>query len=268
MRRVGRRVLWLVTCLVASGGAAYAWGASAEERFAEAQSRFEAAQKRLAEGEADSIEARRAFHQAAQGFASIAANGVETVNLCVNAGNAYHFAGDNARALLWYARAEKLANTPEVRSGLATLRRLVGAEPRRPEKMSIGRVLMFWHYDLSRRTKQIFMLATYPLGCVLLLAGLMSRRRSLVRVAVAFMMLGGVIGLSEVVTEIAPPAPWAVVLEPSQGRSGNGPGYSVVASSIGAGQEVRIVDVRPGWVQIEMPTGLRCWVQAENCERI
>ena len=208
------------------------------------------------------------FHEAAGRFAAIAADGAASVNLCVNAGNAYHFAGDNARGLLWYLRAERLGNTPEVRAGLATLRRACNGEPRPPDRTSIGRVLMFWHYDLSRRTKQVFMLATYPLGCALLLAGLMSRRRALIRLAVAFMVLGGAMGFSDVVTAAAPPAPWAVVLEAAQGRSGNGPAYSVVAPSIPAGQEVRMIEVRSDWVEIEMPSGLRCWLPAESCEPV
>ncbi len=257
----------LVVLVVASGGAR-AWGASAEERFAEAQSLFESAQKQLAAEQGDSIEARRMFHEAARRFAAIAADGTTSVNLCVNAGNAYHFAGDSARGLLWYLRAEKLANTPEVRAGLATLRRACNAEPRPPERTSIGRVLMFWHYDLSRRTKQVLLLATYPIGCAFLLAGLMSRRRVLIRLAVAFLTVGGAMGVSDVVTAVAPPAPWAVVLEPAQGRSGNGSAYSVVAPSISAGQEVRMIEMRSDWVEIEMPSGLRCWVAAESCERM
>ena len=268
MKRMGRlRSLVLVALAMASGGVR-AWGASAEERFAEAQALFETAQKQLASDKGDSIEARRLFREAAGKFAAIADDGVSSVNLCVNTGNAYHFAGDNPRALLWYLRAEKLANTPEVRAGLATLRRMCNAEQRPPERTSIGRVLMFWHYDLSPWAKQVFLLAVYPIGCVLLFAGLMARRRALTRLAVALIVLGGVMGVSEVVNAIAPPAQWAVVLSPSQGRSGDAPTYSIVAPAVAAGQEARIIETRPAWVQIEMPSGLRCWLPAEDCERV
>ncbi|MDM8008840.1 MAG: hypothetical protein QUV05_22100 [Phycisphaerae bacterium] len=266
---ISRSSFVLFVALVAVCGGARAWGVSPEERFAEAQALFEAAQKRVAEEKADPVEAQRMFHEAAGRFAAIAADGVASVNLFVNTANAYHFAGDNARALLWYLRAEKLANTPEVRSGLATLRRIINAEPRPPERTSIGRVLMFWHYDLSRWTKQVFMLVTYPLGCGLLLAGLMIRRRRvLLRLAVAFMLIGGVMGVSDLVTATAPPAPWAVVLEPGEGRSGNGPAYSVVVPSVRMGQEVRIIERRSDWVRVEMPSGVRCWLPAEACEPV
>jgi len=266
---ISRSSFLLLVALVAACGGARAWGASPEERFAEAQALFEAAQKRLADEKADPVEAQRMFHEAAGKFVAIAADGVGSVNLCVNTANAYYFAGDNARALLWYLRAEKLANTPEVRSGLATIRRIINAEPRPPERTSIGRVLMFWHYDLSRWTKQIFMLVTYPLGCGLLFAGLMIRRRRvLLRLAVAFLVLGGLLGVSDVVTAIAPPAPWAVVLESGQGRSGNGPAYSVIVPSVRMGQEVRIIERRSDWVRVEMPSGVRCWLPAETCEPV
>ena len=147
--------------------------------------------------------------------------------------------------------------------------RIINAEPRPPERTSIGRVLMFWHYDLSRWTKQIFMLVTYPLGCGLLFAGLMIRRRRvLLRLAVAFLVLGGLLGVSDVVTAIAPPAPWAVVLESGQGRSGNGPAYSVIVPSVRMGQEVRIIERRSDWARVEMPSGVRCWLPAETCEPV
>ncbi|MGQ9649129.1 MAG: hypothetical protein ACUVXJ_03385 [Phycisphaerae bacterium] len=266
-RRRRLRSLTLVVLVVASSGLC-AWGASAEERFTEAQALFEAAQRRLAEDKADPVEAKRMFHEAAGRFAGIVADGVASVNLCVNTGNAYHFAGDDARALLWYLRAEKLANTPEVRSGLATLRRIINAEPRPAERTSIGRVLMFWHYDLSRRTKQVLMLATYPIGCGLLLTGLMSRRRVLLRLAMTFMFVGAVVGVSDLVTAMVPPAPWAVVLEPCEGRSGNGLAYSVIVPSVRMGQEVRIIERRPDWVRVEMPSGVRCWLPAETCEAV
>ncbi|HPD28364.1 MAG TPA: hypothetical protein PLL20_00100 [Phycisphaerae bacterium] len=268
MTWISRSCFVLLVAFAAASGGARARGASAEERFAEAQALFEAAQKRLAEEKSDPVEARRMFHEAAGRFAGIAAEGVASVNLCVNTGNAYHFAGDNARALLWYLRAEKLANTPEVRSGLATLRRIINAEPRPPERTSIGRVLMFWHYDLSRRTKQVLMLATYPIGCGLLLAGLMSRRRVLLRLAVTFMLMGGVVGVSDLMTAMIPPAPWAVVVEPGEGRSGNGSAYSVIVPSVRMGQEVRIIERRPDWVRVEMPSGVRCWLPAETCEAV
>ncbi len=264
------RDLWpltLIALVVASGGAR-ASGASAEERFAEAQALFETAQKQVTADGADSIEARRLFRMAAEKLAAIAADGLASVNLCVNTGNAYHFAGDNPRALLWYLRAEKIANTPEVRAGLATLRRLCNAEERPPERMSIGRVLMFWHYDLSAWTKQVFLLAVYPAGCALLLAGLMTRRRALTRLAVALIVIGGIMGVSSAAIAIRPPVPWGVVVAASEGRSGDGPAYSIVVPSIVAGQEVRILETRSDWMQVEMPSGRRCWLPAEDCEPV
>jgi hypothetical protein len=263
-----RSILLTLICLVVANGDLRARGASVEDRFAEAQAIFETAQKQVAADGGDSIEARRLFREAADKFAAIAADGFTSVNLCVNTGNAYHFAGDTSRALLWYLRAEKIANTPEVRAGLATLRRLCNAEQRPPERTSIGRVLMFWHYDLSAWTKQVFLLAVYPAGCALLLAGLMTRRRALTRLAIALIVVGGIMGVSNAATAIWPPAPWGVVVAQSEGRSGDGPAYSVVAPSIVVGQEVRIIEARPNWVQVEMPSGQRCWLPAEDCEPV
>jgi hypothetical protein len=246
-----------------------ALAATAEQRFAEAQATFDAAQKQLAGPAGDTVEVRRAFHDAAAAFAEIAGEGVASVNLYINTGNAYHFAGDNARALLWYLRAEKLSNTAATRAGLASLRRACNAEQRPPERTSIGRVLMFWHYDFSRRTKQILALTFYPAGCLLMLIGLLTRRRRVwIRLGVALMVLGGTLGVSDLTTAWSPAKPWGVIVESTEGRAGNGAGYSVVVPAIVPGQELRILESRENWTSVELPSGPQCWVPADSCEPV
>jgi len=242
---------------------------SVEQRFAEAQRRFEAAQAKRGEAGGDALAARRAFREAGEQFAALAREGVSSANLCVNAGNAYHFAGDEPRALLWYLRAAGLANTPEIRGGLATLRRVCKAELWPPPRASIGRVLMFWHYDLGRRVKQWILLTLYPAGCAAAVAGLFARRRGRwLKAGAALMIVGGIMGVSDAVAATRGGEEWAVVLEPASGLSGDGQMYSVVVDSIVAGQEVRLVESRREWMQVELPAGTRCWVPADRCEAV
>jgi len=244
-------------------------GAPPEERFAEAQEAFESARKKLEDPAHDAIEVRRAFYESATKFAALASEGIASSNLYVNTGNAYHFAGDEPRALLWYLRAARLANTPETRAGVATLRRLCKTDLPTPEKASIGRALMFWHYDLGRRTKQVLLLATYPLGCVLTVISLFASRPAIWRrLGIALMLVGGVIGVSDLVTALAPPEPWALVLEQTRGYAGDGESYSPVVETIVPGQEVKVIETRKEWIQIELPSGTRCWIRAALCEVI
>jgi len=242
---------------------------SPEQRFAEAQAIFAAAKQMMEKAGSDSVDARRGFHEAAMRFAAIARDGVTSANLCVNAGNAYHFAGDEPRALLWYLRALRVANTPEVRNGVATLRRVCGADLWPAEAGSIGRVLMAWHYDVSRPTRQRVLLATYPLGCVLVIASRFVRRRPLwLRLGLVLMCVGATMGVSDMVTALSPPERWAVIVESGKGYAGDGEGYSVIMEGLKSGQEVKLIERRPEWVRVVLPGGAPCWVRAGNCEEV
>jgi hypothetical protein len=243
--------------------------AALERQFGEAQARFEAAQAKFAAQSGEPLEARRMFREAGDHFAEIAKAGLACANLYVNTGNAYHFAGDEPRALLWYLRASQLANTPEIRSGLATLRRVCRVEAWPPAKPSIGRVLMFWHYDLGRRAKQILMLMLYPIGCGLVIASLFARRsKRWLRSGLVLAILGGLMGASDAVATVAGAEEWAVVLAKGKGYAGDGPMYSVLVDEIAAGQEVRLVEARRDWMHVELPSGGRCWVSADVCEPV
>lgn len=257
---------WFAAALVAAGTAG---GGSPEDRFAQAQAIFDEAKDALHTGGDDSIEGRKGFHEAASRFAALARDGVRSANLCVNAGNAYHFAGDDPRALLWYLRAQRLSNTPEVRQGVAALRRACGADPWPHPRGSIGRALMFWHYDLSRHLKQRILLATYPLGCLMVIAGLFVRRPSLWRrLGMVLIVVGAAIGLSDVAAGSGPAEQWAVVLEHGKGYAGDGEGYSVVVDHVLPAQEVKVIESRPRWLRVELPSGTTCWLPAETCQRV
>lgn len=265
-------VPWLVVWawLVAPGASVSAQPVGVEQRFAEAQSAFVAAQVKLAEAGDEPLEARRMFRESAEQFAAIARDGVPTANVCVNAGNAYHFAGDSPRALLWYLRAGERSHAGEIRSGLATLRRVCQAELWPSPRGSIARVLLFWHYDLGGRLKQMILLSSYPIGCAFLIIGVLGsgHARRWRRAGLALMLAGGVMGVSDAIVSAGEGEGWAVVLEPAKGLAGDGRMYSTVVESIVPGQEVRLREVRRDWVEVELPSGARCWIPGEACEPV
>jgi hypothetical protein len=243
--------------------------ASPEERFAEAQATFNDAMSAMKNSENDPLTARRQFYDAAEEFARVYEDGTATDHVCVNAGNAYHFAGDEARALLWYLRAVKLSNSPETRAGLASLRRACGAQPWPPEQASILRVLMSWHHDVHRSTKQWIVLIAYPAGCVLIVLSIVTRRKLVLRrVGITLLVIGLVFGLSDLITAVGPQERRAVVLEQIAGHAGNAETYSVVVEKIKPGQEAKLLETREGWVRLELPSGTTCWVLAETCEQV
>lgn len=244
-------------------------GLSPEKRFAEAQVIFDAAKAAMAQPDGDTINARTQFYDAATRFAALAHQGIRSANLYVNAGNAFHFAGDDASALLWYLRANRLSNTIETRSGLITLRSASGAELWPHDQGSIGRALMFWHHDLGRPFKHWVLLGTYPLGCLMVILALLVRRRSFwLRLGIALIVIGATMGVSDLVATAAGDGQWAVVLEDGRGYAGDGEGYSVILDHVTRGQEVKILESREDWVHAEFPSGTTCWLPAGICEPV
>lgn len=265
MRGLGRHA---VVTIAALGMVSASATASPQARFDEAQAVFEAAQRQLADAQRDQVEVRRQFHESALRFADLA-DDVTSPNLCVNTGNAYHFAGENPRALLWYLRADRFAGTEKTRSGLASLRRVCGVDLWPRPEASIGQILMSWHYDLSRPVKQILLLTFYPLGCILVTVSLFARRRATWRrLGVTLIVMGSVIGISDVVTATVSADRWAVVLEPAEGHAGDGSGYPIVADAITPGQEVKVVESRPDWIKVELPSGKAFWIPSKTCETL
>jgi hypothetical protein len=57
-------------------------------------------------------------------------------------------------------------------------------------------------------------------------------------------------------------------LSQTKGYAGDGQMYSVLADAIAPGQEVKIVEVRRDWMQVELPSGARCWVSGDVCEPV
>lgn len=243
---------------------------SFEARFAAAQQVFDAARKLADTGTDDDVDVRKRYLEAAHQFSALAADGARSVNLFVNTANAYTFAGDPARGLLWYLRARKIANTAETRRGIATLRRIGKTDPELQPRGTIGRVLMFWHYDLQRSTKQRVFFSLFPPGCGLLLVAVLAARarRTLLRVGFVLALLGAGIGASDLVSGLYPPPARAVVVRVQPGRAGNGESYSVLVPEVRAGQEVRIIEAREAWVHIALPSGPSCWLPAAAVEKV
>ena len=245
-------------------------GNETEARFAAAQRAFEAAQQLTEESSVDNVEIRRAFFQAAEAFAALADDGVRSRNLYVNAGNAYYVAGNPGRALLWYLRANRLRSTSQTRGGVARVRRLCGVELWPESQGSIGRVLMFWHYDLQRLTKQRVFMIAFALGCAMLLVWVfISRgRRVLLRAGLVIALVGMTLGVSDLMMTLFPPPARAVVVESESGRSGDGDSYSIIVDDIPAGQEVDVIETRQDWVEVTLPSGATCWLPSSVLEKV
>ncbi len=264
---------WLTILLLCNVAVVAAESHSAKERFDQAQSLFASAMDRLQEEESASVETRQKFYESARLFGALAEDlaeeGVLSANLLVNTGNAFHFAGDNPRALLWYLRAEKLNKIPEIRRAIAALRRSCQADPWPHSRGSIGRALLFWHYDLSRLLKQKLFIVIYLVGCgCFLVCFAVQRRRVLIRLGIILLIAGAALGASDIIRTIQDDQPRAVVLETTSGYVGDGKAYSVVRDKIIPGQEVRLIESRKSWRRIRLPDETTCWLPAETVKSV
>jgi hypothetical protein len=245
----------------------------AQKKFEQAQLIFDSTMDRLQNEESASVTTRRQFYDAARLFADLAqqlANrGEYSPNLFVNAGNAFYFAGDKPQALLWYLRAEAFKKTPEIRRAVAALRRDCKAEPWPHNRGSIGRALLFWHYDLGQALKQHLFIVLYLTGCVCLLACfVVQRRRVWLRAGLTLMIAGAALGVSDVVLTTHANHTRGVVLENTPGYAGDGEAYSVVVDSIIPGQEVHVIEDREDWQRVRLPDDSTCWIPAEAMSSI
>ena len=61
----------------------------------------------------------------------------------------------------------------------------------------------------------------------------------------------------------------AVLREPSMLRKGNGDGFdAALAEALPVGTECRILESRPGWLEVELGDSLRGWVKDTSVARV
>ncbi len=194
-----------------------------------------------------------------------------------NAGNAWFLAGDPGRAILHYRRALL------VRPGDArVLANLDTARSRRRDRFeetstrALTETLFFWHSGLSLGTKIPLALAAWALGFGLLALHAWLRphrvgRPDLGRAGALLLVVALAIGISATVEMSARATRDAAVIVADEIalRTGDGTSYPErYENPVHAGAEVRLIEVRAGWVDIELPDGKRGWIPAESAERI
>ncbi|MBN1845840.1 MAG: hypothetical protein JW810_09170 [Sedimentisphaerales bacterium] len=258
-------LLWTVLLLPSSGfGAETLSREQTTDLFLEARQCFREA---LDQAASDPEKARQLYQKAALRLERIAEDGqIHNGKLFYNIGNAYFRLGDIGRAILNYRRAERwIPNDANLRQnlGYARSRRIDRIEE--PQRTKVLQVLLFWHYDLSARSR--LTLFTLCLAGACLAASLrLFLRRSFLRwlawlgVGLALLFLGslaldgrarsgqnaGVILADEVVA-----------------RKGDSQTYQPsFETPLHAGTEFELLEARQDWYHIDLLDGRQCWVPA------
>jgi tetratricopeptide (TPR) repeat protein len=190
---------------------------------------------------------------------------IQNGKLFYNIGNAHFRLNDLGRAILNYRRAQQfLAGDANLTQNLryARSRRLDQIEEK--QETQVLKTLLFWHYDLSPRTRSALFAAFFAAFWVLASLRLFFADR----VPKAILAACGVIALlllGSLVQEAASGGHDGGVILAEQviARKGDGDTYEPsFKEPLHAGTEFSLLENRGEWYQVELADGQRCWIPA------
>jgi hypothetical protein len=269
-----RRLLTLALLLfvVTTAGAAEEPATGVVQRVAAATEAF-----RTASATESKEERTAAYARSAALYRAALDGGPRNGALEYNAGNAWFLSGDVGRAIVHYRRALLLRpGDARVETNLETARAERRDRFEATSSRALTDTLLFWHHGLSLRGKIPFALAAWTLGFLLLAVsrwlppgrpGRAGARRSGLLLLVVALVLGlsALLELRERDSRTG-----AVVVVPRVVlRTGDGMSYPQrYENPIHSGAEVRVVEERAGWVDVELPDGKRGWLPVDALERV
>ena len=213
-------------------------------------------------------EARENFLGAALRYRKLLEGGRSNGALHYNLGNCHMRLGQLGQAILEYRRAQiHTPHDPNLLHNLAAARGKRQDKIAEKEEARIVHTLLFWHYDLSYRTRQIIFAV-----CFLGFWGLLAARLMLPvakRTGLAPLLITGVLSAAMLASLIAQPLQAranrdGVITTPeTTARKGDGESYPpAFTSPLHEGTEFTLMGSRAGWYEIELADGRRCWIPA------
>jgi hypothetical protein len=215
-------------------------------------------------------QADQLYEKAILGYKRLVEEGeIRNAKLYTNLGNSYLLTNDIGNSVLWYGRALRLEpGNPEIARNLAFARskRLDKVEP--PAQKRVMQTLLFWHYDVSARTR--FAIASISMGvlCVLLSIAIWIGRRAWLTAGacIAGILLVAMAG-SLVFEQVTTDRGGVIISGEVVARQGDGTNYpEAFKEPLHAGTEFTLLERRPGWIKLELADASRAWVPAESVE--
>lgn len=273
------RVLRIGECLALTAAALFApAGIGAVEKLAPArqaevlQAALRAYDEASARAHDDAKQAADLYQQAASGFTALLAGGVENPALHYNLGNTYFRLGDLGHAVLAYRRAARLApGDARLESNLRYVRDRVEPALAPSGEKRLAQALFFWHYNSSPGRRLWLLLVLSAVGWGLLAVWLWWRRRAVLLVGLAAIIVAWSCGGSlywQVLEEQRYPE--AVVTRSGEPlRLGRGAGADLALQQpLGPGVEVRILQQRGDWVEVRLVNGQTGWLPRAVLETV
>jgi len=191
--------------------------------------------------------------------------GIHNGKLFYNIGNAYFRLNNLGRAILSYRRAEQfLAGDANLAQNLryARSRRIDQIEEK--QETQVLKTLLFWHYDLSPRTRSAlfagFFAAFWVLASLRLFFGERVPRAALAACGGIALLFMGSLGLE---AAYGSQGGGVILAEQVIARKGDGDTYEPSFNEpLHAGTEFSLLENRGEWYQVELADGQRCWIPA------
>jgi hypothetical protein len=248
---------------------------NSEAVFAEAMQLFREAQDSQRAEPTRREEARRRFRAAAECFERLYDRGVISTELLTNTANAYYFAGDLGKAVLFYRRA-LLADSGNriARDALEAIRSQLPLRPPPPgPAANLAETMLFWHHGTSFQMRRWVFLLVFP--CVWLCLGLgLWRPRPFRRLGVLLAVIAVSLAASLISDAFTSGADEdGVIVAETVGRRGDYASYSPSHNEpFPPGTEVTVTQSRSregeAWLAVRLLDGSESWVPGDRVERL
>jgi hypothetical protein len=211
----------------------------------------------------DTVKSAELYNKALLRYEKLTREGLRNGKLYYNMGNIYFRLHDLGRAILNYRLAQLYL--PDDHNLSQNLALALSQQPDKivPEQREqIMKTLLFWHYDLSSRTRWIIFGIAYLLFWFIAFVRLARGGRSPGVVAIFPLVVVLLIGGSLAANYFWPPKQAGVLLVPEEvARKGDGLSYKPsFAEPLHAGLDFDLLEKRNGWLHIELRDGRSCWI--------
>lgn len=214
----------------------------------------------------DPARARALYQSAALRYQQLLDAGFHNGKLFYNAGNAYYKLGETGKAILSYKEALRfMPNDSNLLGNLARARAQRVDKLTAAEDTSIPRVLFFWHYDLPLSLRAGMFAGLFTLfwtGMILrrIISG-RARPRVWQLAVCGTLMTTFFLSLCLQPYEQARNREGVILQKEVIARKGNAETYQpAFQQPLHEGTEFIVCEVRPGWIEAQLPDGRRCWL--------